>query len=950
MSRRRRAKAVILDGVIPARAAPSELSRDERWLVVVRESAIKPAAFTQMVYKVMANLRHLQIPGLATAERLGVDIFHSAEARKGLDGLQELRRSGARPGSSPYGYLFRVDGTWFLFAQVSAHKTTDNQDNDFTRDLTGAVRSLRPTHLGSGPTSRLCRHRDHISMLNIALENVGGPTTRIVCDDSHGRSLDLRVTSDREIWDKSCDDAVADYVATRRRLSAGTAGVLALGEWQFCEEALPAGYKFEDPQTFVVQPDTEWRAFVAEVIEVSAKYYGAECDADPRKEWALALEAVIEVCDRHGWLSGILRRSLGPRAKFSDARYPRRNAERLWSYLELWLNGEYEMRQRLGLGLGEHQLQYNGVPLERVRDKHGNTTIYMVKLLDFGTFDWTEAERDLLGQAITLRSPSQRPRGVGGRRLGQTLTVTGVLPLLGLCEFVEGKWQYRLVRNNLESYKLIRRPTADVFYGEGQRHGWRPGEGDPVATIQCIALHEGIAMAAVRLIDQGGVAPALTRLPLPRLDVDERDAAAQYEAEVKELGGQIANLVQRASILRDQETDERIEGNAAAAKDFKDKALKADNAVESLRRQLNGLTPPHPGPSVLPAGTTADVGEVAVALAALARTESSSPPLLHEAVGRIVTGLRVTAGVSSANVSFSVRLPTSHGPVTLGPTEFRLPNSLQANKAARMAEMLTLFFVKGMSWTQIGAEVTRSPELAHGQVRKHLEAAYPQLSSGARTAIMQCPITNTRRIVWHALTGEGSVAHFPKAWVAHIRSIYLSDIPRRRAWAGDTHALRREVLAYLLSHQGDPEDGVSVLDAAKVTGHAVSRITALVDPVPSVGLDYEPSYERVDATHWGRKRVTHLARIRARMCPWCRSRTATHVLRVPECPDDLLCAECRRMPSDPSVQFPQEYLKLWVGGTPKSGAGTGTGGARTTTAMTAVEVPVAWKMRKRRVG
>ena len=255
MSRRRRSKAVILDGVIPAMPVPSELCRDQRWLVVVRESATKPAAFTQMVYKVMANLRHLQIPGLAAAERLGVDIFRSAEARKDLDGLQELRRSGARPGSAPYGYLFRVDGTWFLFAQVSAHATTDNQDNDFTRDLTDAVRNLRPTHLGSGPTSRLCRHRDHVSMLNIALENVGGPTTRIVCDDSNGRSLDLRVTADREVWDKSCDAAVADYIATRRRLSAGVAGVLALGEWSFSEESLPPGYKLEDPQTFIVQPD-----------------------------------------------------------------------------------------------------------------------------------------------------------------------------------------------------------------------------------------------------------------------------------------------------------------------------------------------------------------------------------------------------------------------------------------------------------------------------------------------------------------------------------------------------------------------------------------------------------------------------------------------------------------------------------------------------------------------
>lgn len=33
--------------------------------------------------------------------------------------------------------------------------------------------------------------------------------------------------------------------------------------------------------------------------------------------------------------------------------------------------------------------------------------------------------------------------------------------------------------------------------------------------------------------------------------------------------------------------------------------------------------------------------------------------------------------------------------------------------------------------------------------------------------------------------------------------------------------------------------------------------------------------------------------------------------------------KCRRLPSDPSVVFDKEYMKLWVGGKPKAGEASG---------------------------
>jgi hypothetical protein len=164
-----------------------------------------------------------------------------------------------------------------------------------------------------------------------------------------------------------------------------------------------------------------------------------------------------------------------------------------------------------------------------------------------------------------------------------------------------------------------------------------------------------------------------------------------------------------------------------------------------------------------------------------------------------VAGLRVTPGVSSVSVSLSVRL--------LGPVTLTLPNTRQANKDARIAEMLELYFLEGLSWAEIGKKVTRNPELAYSQVRKHLAETYPQLSSGSPTRSCSAPSLPVASL-WHGLTGAGSVTDLRRAWVVHVQGVYLAGVPYRKTWATDTHRLRRAVLAYVLAHQSDPEEGV----------------------------------------------------------------------------------------------------------------------------------------------
>ena len=54
-------------------------------------------------------------------------------------------------------------------------------------------------------------------------------------------------------------------------------------------------------------------------------------------------------------------------------------------------------------------------------------------------------------------------------------------------------------------------------------------------------------------------------------------------------------------------------------------------------------------------------------------------------------------------------------------------------------------------------------------------------------------------------------------------------------------------------------------------------------------------------------------KVRARKCPFCHTRTLTHVVRVPEVLGGMLCTACRRSPHTPTVVFPEDYLRMWVG-------------------------------------
>jgi hypothetical protein len=54
-------------------------------------------------------------------------------------------------------------------------------------------------------------------------------------------------------------------------------------------------------------------------------------------------------------------------------------------------------------------------------------------------------------------------------------------------------------------------------------------------------------------------------------------------------------------------------------------------------------------------------------------------------------------------------------------------------------------------------------------------------------------------------------------------------------------------------------------------------------------------------------------RVLLRRCPFCHTRTLTHVLHVPEVPGGQLCTSCQKAPGVPGVVFPDAYMKHWCG-------------------------------------
>ena len=199
-------------------------------------------------------------------------------------------------------------------------------------------------------------------------------------------------------------------------------------------------------------------------------------------------------------------------------------------------------------------------------------------------------------------------------------------------------------------------------------------------------------------------------------------------------------------------------------------------------------------------------------------------------------------------------------------------------------------------------------------------------SAYLRKILPDNPIPEARRVVYAYLTGDSTaIADLDDSYVQWIIDTYTTDMPWGLSWATNNWTLERKLVNLILT-QPDPTNGIPILNAAGELGVDYDTLVALTRPTrrPALGWECPALFKRtwrlhelpIDQRHLLLHTCPHLdcpGRGAGSNEPELANKTilASHILHTPETPDGILCPHCRRMPSNPDVRFPHNYLKPW---------------------------------------
>jgi hypothetical protein len=201
-------------------------------------------------------------------------------------------------------------------------------------------------------------------------------------------------------------------------------------------------------------------------------------------------------------------------------------------------------------------------------------------------------------------------------------------------------------------------------------------------------------------------------------------------------------------------------------------------------------------------------------------------------------------------------------------------------------------------------------------------------SAAMRAALFNCPVAETRRVMWQHISGEDLGLDLSGEWARHIVETYTRDsVVWAEAWAADSHQAARKALRWV--EQNVDEDGTAdwagMMDAVttedmpeQTRKHLDEELTrGKGAPREGRAAIFAPVLERVERragelatenlgwTRWADRRV------RVKSCEHCGG-DIDHVLRVPEVPGGVMCSSCRKAPGL-DVEFPADYLRMWAG-------------------------------------
>jgi len=920
---------------IPPQVTPVSIAAG-RALVVVRESNIYEfLAFATMIRQVLESLAGL-LPGVAEVLRLtGDDALIMRQGPK-ADALRE--RWNARvltQGTKPYGYVFEVEGTTFLFAMTSAYSdAVEDVGNSFTEDLIETLKSARVVSLYTGPSTRLVRRKDLGERLG---REAGERQIRIFTKEAPEGIDPLRTTGSMQ-WTFLCMQAENDLKATVTRLFTGRIFHMRRNEWLAGEGALPLG--------FTLESKSKQRLCVGDPAEVVRARLLIELACTANDQLGRPLredEDLVDVATIVRRLSetGATKRSNKGKnmrgeqvagAPLQSVTSPRLAVISLLGVLDAYsATGVLTRKQGLPLtGLTQHDV--HGMTIYKPTKAGSASPGDDQKVKGTVLFEWTfpkpvdaagkevpwAAEEKLAGAAAYLKHLQTAREGEWSPRT--------VNPFSGLFTGSHNDHYYHFVHSG-GGYQW-RRSTRAPYYKAG---------GTAVGKFSASLVTRGFVEALLSKLENEGINPRQVQLTARPAKRAPDDAGAVLALEIAALEGKF-DAAQRCA---QEATSQRSRSSHQAAADELGNLL--DLREEELRA-IEAQSPEEPSdlePDVL------EVSSLATLLSVLVDADGKpTGPVVSEALNKIVVGGRISECWDDASpwgiFSCKVRVPTDRGIGRLVDISFEVGNTSQGSDrqafARRTARVLAMRMTTSVTFDELSLRLGALPTPQHIGRTVH-EALTPILeasglprtaASRAASALLDCPILSTRELVWKLLRDEPLptvVEDLNEAETAiHIEALrdhYLS--PQFAwnvdAWSAGGERLRREITRWVTARTLPPVSAVAA---------SMDELIQALGRKSGDSIAYWHTYRPTEPLHDGTARVLIATRsetdassletgtrpkwVRPRPCPHCAWTGGLLPLPVPELGvDPVLCPQCSRQPGDPTHKFPASYHELWEG-------------------------------------
>lgn len=432
-----------------------------------------------------------------------------------------------------------------------------------------------------------------------------------------------------------------------------------------------------------------------------------------------------------------------------------------------------------------------------------------------------------------------------------------VKPLVNHFRFTDadGRFEYALLSTH-NRYHLYQRPSGNP------EQAWYVYGGiaaEKIATIRPGDLHRSIAEGIAQAIRDG--------VPATRLNGETFWIESSPHSLPKLISSNRTTDFLRRQLAEHQTRAARARKHAL---DFDDpdtaRALLNDASyhqrkAEEVRRELAELEH-QTETSSLPERWESNAAAVAQALANLATIDGAADGSIRAAMDEIITNSRMTVDAKQVAWTLHVRLPLDTGVALLGPIRGTVPN------------------------------LHRPPSLAE-QLRR------AGLSRKAARLLAQHPDRDLVR----TLLDEAARANEP--FLSYMWEVYTADLTwwRSRTWRAPDQG--RQLLIDAVQSLGGSATP-NQLRQQDIDRNHIHRFSKQGPEVMAT-----PAVRRVG--DWKKGPANQPRKVALVQCPHCCG-YATHVMRVPEIPCGLLCPDCRRMPTQSSPVFPNQYFELEVSG------------------------------------